>query len=162
MKTPEERVWSHVRWYSTNANVLGDCAICDYDNSHNGHTRFSVNGQRIYVYRWTYEQYVGPIPKGRELDHLCHNPACVNPLHLEPVTHKVNMQRGDRNTSITSCPYGHEYTFENTYICRPKTQPGRMCRACKGLKPTSLARKTNGETTASLRIRFESLSNVHI
>ena len=47
----------------------------------------------IRAHRWVYEQYVGPIPEGLELDHLCNNPPCVNPAHLEPVTHTENMLR---------------------------------------------------------------------
>jgi hypothetical protein len=42
----------------------------------------------------SYETFIGPIPKGLELDHLCRNTHCVNPWHLEPVTHLVNMRRG--------------------------------------------------------------------
>ena len=39
---------------------------------------------------------VGPIPDGREIDHLCRNHRCVNPDHLEPVTHLENMRRRPR------------------------------------------------------------------
>ena len=41
-----------------------------------------------------YELFVGPVPDGRELDHLCRVPACVRPTHLEPVTHAENLRRG--------------------------------------------------------------------
>ena len=47
----------------------------------------------IRAHRWTYEAYIGPIPEGLELDHLCNVRACVNPEHLEPVTREVNMAR---------------------------------------------------------------------
>jgi hypothetical protein len=47
------------------------------------------------VHRITYEELVGPIPEGLELDHLCRNRACCNPEHLEAVTHRVNVQRGE-------------------------------------------------------------------
>jgi integrase len=46
-----------------------------------------------YAYRITYRILHGPIPNGLELDHLCFNPTCVNPWHLEPVTHEENMRR---------------------------------------------------------------------
>lgn len=46
------------------------------------------------AHRWVYEQLVGPIAKGLDLDHLCRNPRCVNPDHLEPVTHAENIRRG--------------------------------------------------------------------
>ena len=42
----------------------------------------------------SYQHFVGEIPDGLELDHLCRNTACVNPEHLELVTHQVNVQRG--------------------------------------------------------------------
>src|SRR5262245_4852943 len=45
------------------------------------------------AHRLSYEMFVGPIPRGLELDHLCRNRACVRPDHLEPVTHKVNCRR---------------------------------------------------------------------
>lgn len=52
-------------------------------------------GRRVYLaHRWVYEEMIGPIPEGLELDHLCRVPACVNPDHLEPVTRAENVQRG--------------------------------------------------------------------
>ena len=45
------------------------------------------------AHRFFYEKFVGPIPDGLEIDHLCNNPSCVNPEHLEPVTHQENMRR---------------------------------------------------------------------
>ncbi|ALG85838.1 HNH endonuclease signature motif containing protein [Gordonia phthalatica] len=48
---------------------------------------------QVPAHRWVYEQCVGPIPDGLELDHLCNVRACVNPDHLEPVTHTENMLR---------------------------------------------------------------------
>lgn len=48
----------------------------------------------VRAHRFAYELLVGPIPVGLELDHLCRNPPCVNPAHLEPVTHAENIRRG--------------------------------------------------------------------
>lgn len=45
-------------------------------------------------HRMSYMVYVGPIGKGLDIDHLCRNRAYVNPEHLEPVTRKINLQRG--------------------------------------------------------------------
>ena len=48
---------------------------------------------RGLAHRFSYTTFVGQIPEGTQLDHLCMNKACVNPEHLEPVSAKVNTQR---------------------------------------------------------------------
>ena len=53
-----------------------------------------INGKQVYVHRAMYEQEVGPIPDGLVLDHLCHQPPCIRPDHLDPVTDAINVQRG--------------------------------------------------------------------
>ncbi len=61
-----------------------------------GYGRFKVAGQKsVTAHRASYELHVGPIPEGMQLDHLCRNPACVNPSHLEPVSAAENVRRGD-------------------------------------------------------------------
>ena len=86
------------------------------------------------AYRVIYEWLVGPIPEGLVLDHLCGNTRCVRPDHLEPVTHRVNILRGDsasaRHARQTHCKRGHEFTHGNTYV---DTRGARRCRACKAL-----------------------------
>lgn len=56
--------------------------------------QFIVNGRPFKAHRWSYEDHKGTIPDGLELDHLCRVTLCVNPDHLEPVTHLVNVRRG--------------------------------------------------------------------
>lgn len=81
--------------------------------------------QNRLVHRVAYEELVGPIPDGLQLDHLCRVRHCLNPAHLEPVTPAVNTRRGSRATA-THCRNGHEYTPENTR--RP--EGSRRCRQC--------------------------------
>jgi hypothetical protein len=99
-----------------------------------GYGKFYVNRYPHYAHRWVYQWVVGPIPDGLELDHLCRNRWCVNPKHLEPVTHQVNAQRGDagkatgaRNKAKTHCRNGHEFDEVNT---GRDHRGDRVCRAC--------------------------------
>lgn len=59
-----------------------------------GYGHFGVDGGYVRAHRWAWEALVGPIPPGLVLDHLCRNPSCVNPDHLEPVTRAENTRRG--------------------------------------------------------------------
>lgn len=58
-----------------------------------GYGHLVVNRKSVYGHRWSYENHVGPIPEGMEIDHLCRNQSCVNPAHLEPVTTAENLRR---------------------------------------------------------------------
>ena len=75
----------------------------------------------------------GAVPIGCEIDHLCRNHRCVNPGHLEPVTHTENIRRGDTvaygtfKRSRTHCPNGHPYSTENTAL---NSRGHRRCREC--------------------------------
>lgn len=86
-------------------------------------------GKRL-AHRLSYEAIIGPIPKGLTLDHLCRTPMCVNPDHLEPVTNRENILRGHGPSALASrathCKHGHEFSADNTLICRGH----RYCRAC--------------------------------
>ena len=68
------------------------------------------------AHRLTFTHFIGPVPDGLDLDHLCRVRQCCNPWHLEPVTRLVNANRGLRGTGYrdSHCKNGHEYTPENT------------------------------------------------
>ncbi len=95
--------------------------------------RFNIGGKSTSSHRVSYEIFNGDIPFGLEIDHLCRNPLCVRPSHLEAVSHSENCKRGtsyyhlqDKAKMITHCPNGHPYSKENTYIT-----PGIPTRHCK-------------------------------
>lgn len=73
-----------------------------------GHGKFTVDGISYQAHRVMYENIIGKVPEGTELDHLCENPPCINPDHLEPVTHQENTLRYYRRR--THCRNGHPYS----------------------------------------------------
>lgn len=95
-----------------------------------GYGRFSIKGKLIRLPKAAWIVLRGPIAKGFEPDHLCRMRPCINPDHLEIVTHRINVQRGDagkRFRERTHCPKGHAYDAENTQI---KPNGARGCRTC--------------------------------
>lgn len=98
-----------------------------------GYGQIRYKNNTIHAHRLSYIIFIGPLTPGLELDHLCRNKKCVNPYHLEEVTHQENCKRGDAgkyNKIKTHCPQGHEYTKENTIIDRGS----RLCRECRRIQ----------------------------
>lgn len=134
--------WASGCWLWTGNRNKGETQTHSYG-------RFKSGDAHTLAHRFSYEHFVGPIPGGFELDHLCRNPPCINPLHLEPVTHAENMARG-AYAMRTHCPRGHEYTPENTYLARRRNgQRFRQCRTCE----TARAQRRNEERKALRRSR---------
>jgi hypothetical protein len=79
----------------------------------------------LYLHRVSYERYVGPIPDGYEIDHLCRNIRCSRPDHLEAVTHAENMRRAGKGDDVP-CPNGHVGDFHHSTA----SGQGRKCRQC--------------------------------
>lgn len=120
----------------------GQCWIWKGGYNSNGYPRYSPkSGMGTIPYRiaWTYLK--DDIPNGFHLDHLCRNPGCVNPNHLEPVTSRVNALRSNnplaQNARKTHCNRGHPFTDENTI--RDK-ENHRHCRICSRMSNTVWAR----------------------
>ncbi|TXH43519.1 MAG: HNH endonuclease [Desulfurellales bacterium] len=117
-----ERFWNKVA-VQENGCWLWTGAKCPL-----GYGKFRLSNPRklVFPHVHAFQVLVGEVLPGLELDHLCRCPSCVNPGHLDPVTHQVNMQRSAPATKA-HCANGHEYTPENTYMEGNK----RHCRACR-------------------------------
>lgn len=127
-----ERFWEKV-------NKTDDCWVWLSNENGKGYGVFWNGRQGVYAHRFAYELAHGAIPDGLVIDHLCRNPSCVRPSHLEAVPQSVNVTRGMgpqlsvlRWAAITHCRNGHLYTEENTVY------DGRTgCRMCKTCRRTS-------------------------
>jgi len=102
-------------------NWTGTVSRNGYGLAHRGRTSMTAH-------RFVYQCHNGPIPAGLELDHLCRNKLCVNPGHLEPVTHAENMRRHapfDQRVLSANCKYGHPLDG-----IRTRPGGGRYCKTC--------------------------------
>lgn len=110
--------------------------------------RAKVRGHRHF-----YEKLVGPIAPGLEPDHLCRNRACCHPGHVEPVTRKENLARGEQAQSRkTHCKHGHEFTPENTLLWKNWLGgPHRVCRTCNRARWLKSDQRTRRMATAKKR-----------
>jgi len=106
--------------------IPGGCWFWLGQLNHDGYGIFSRNNRPVRAHRWAYERFIGPIPEGMVIDHLCRVRECVNPWHLQPVTSPENTARGSQ-AAKTHCPQGHPYAGDNLYV----TSDGkRMCKEC--------------------------------
>jgi hypothetical protein len=129
----DERFWEKV-------SIGDDCWTWTAGKTGHGYGTFKESGSSRNAHSVAYESMVGPVPPGMQLDHTCHTKAvargectggadcphraCVNPGHLEPVTHAENARRGlHHNTRKTRCPRGHAYDAVNI-------RGERFCRQC--------------------------------
>lgn len=74
---------------------LGPCTMWTGKKTYDGYAYFYADHRSTTGHRWAYQRFVGPIPRGLMLDHLCNNRACVRVDHLEPVTNRENVIRGN-------------------------------------------------------------------
>lgn len=121
-KTVDERFWSKV-------TPTGFC--WEWNPAPEGeYGRFWFNKRVTLAHRVAYQLLIGPIPEGLVIDHLCRNPRCVNPDHLEPVSMGENSLRGQHPRFVVKrtgrCAEGHDMrdayvTNRGLHRCRPCT-----------------------------------------
>jgi hypothetical protein len=122
--------------------VPGACWEWLGSKSKDGYGQFVLEAKRghrrvrISPYRFIWEYFNGPMPGDREPDHTCNNRSCVNPAHIEPVTHSENQKRSYRRgrkrgcrPRPSHCRHGHEYTPANTLRVNPL-----QCRECNRIR----------------------------
>jgi hypothetical protein len=111
----------------------GDCILWIGSLNRNGYGRFRSRGSRLSLaHRWSWEQVHGPVPEGKELDHICRNRACVNVSHLEAVSHLVNVRRGLMGRPTLACQRGHVYHHTTAYFGARGHLACRICKAQRG------------------------------
>jgi len=94
-------------------------------------------GRKVVAHRLVFELLVAPVPLGMQLDHRCRVRCCVNPAHLQVVTQRENLVRGDgwagQNHRKTHCPVGHRLSGANVYA-PPGAPTQRHCRTCRRIR----------------------------
>lgn len=124
------------------------CWLWPLQLNNSGYGYFATGGDKVLAHRVSYEMFNGPIPVGMVLDHTCSIRHCVNPSHLEAVTQRENLLRGNtiaaHNANRTHCNEGHEFTPENTYM-----KAGfRACKECRKVQNASNYSRRQAALTA--------------
>lgn len=150
-------------WYLNTLSVLpsNECWPWPGHIDKNGYGTATLDGRDQRAHRVSYETFVGPIPDGLQLDHTCHTEdlscpggitcphrRCVNPSHLEPVTHNENIRRGRPKRARSVCRNGHPYDesaprrgkWHVCIICKTNREQNRMIpsgHVCKNQRESS-------------------------
>ena len=148
----ETRFWAKVNHYGPiprRCPKLGRCWIWMAALHSNGYGLFWKDGKHVRAHLIAYELLCGPVPKGCEPDHLCRRRRCINPAHIEFVTHKENVLRGNGVCALNArkrrCPRGHRYTEANTIR---ETDGHRECRQCKQKRDREYMRTKRAQAKA--------------
>lgn len=140
----ELRFWGNVNGYGP----VDTCWLWGGRVDGFGYGHFKVKGHSLKAHRVAWTLRRGAIEAGLTLDHLCRNPRCVNPSHLELVTNKENILRGESPTAAnakkTHCPRGHLLSGDNirTYVYT-KGHTMRQCQSCR--RERKAAKITDGD-----------------
>jgi hypothetical protein len=146
--TLTERILRHV-----SPEPFSGCWLWTASVDHGGYGQINIGKFGVPVirraHRVSYSEFVGPIPEGLDLDHLCRVRCCVNPRHLEPVTFAENVRRGIGPSrggqamgairkARTHCIRGHEFAAGNEMFQTMRGRKTRYCRMCKELSRAGL------------------------
>lgn len=145
----ELRFWSRVACDLDSRCWLWQAGVNNY-----GYGQLLVNGQHIYAHRFSYELLRETIPDGLELDHLCHEPSCVNPDHLEPVTHRMNLERlmrTGRYSKTQRCLACNEIKAVQTEFMKH----GVICRTCSAAMENALPSPRGGSIFDNVKAQNE-------
>lgn len=109
------------------------CWLWTAARSDTGYGSFGVGGKVVNAHRFAYELWIGPIPEGMQIDHLCRVRRCVNPTHLQVVTQAENIRRGESPSARLHragvCSRGHALVGPDADVyVRKEGKP--MCRRC--------------------------------
>ena len=134
-------------WQRSERDAETGCLRWTGAHTPRGYGQIRIGGKNVAVHRLAYEQTRGEIPEGYDVDHVheagCRYRDCIEPSHLEAVTHAENVTR--QLALITQCPAGHEYTPENTITgLNGRGYPSRRCRTCKNERHAEYIRSNRG------------------
>lgn len=123
------------QWFLERCDIVGECWIWKGSKNRDGYgqiRRKLVPEQ--YAHRWAYACLVGTISSGLQIDHLCGQPSCIRPSHLEPVSGRTNWERSNSpsriNSKKTHCKRGHALTPDAIYV---NNRGSRVCKECHRL-----------------------------
>jgi hypothetical protein len=127
-KQPGTAFWER---FKSHIEFTPYCWLWKGSKNWGGYGQVNMGGKNVRsVHKVAYELFHGSVPEGLQLDHLCRVRHCVNPAHLDAVTQRDNLLRGDgptaKNARKTHCKHGHELSGDNLYA-----GTGRICRICK-------------------------------
>ena len=128
------------------------CWVWQRRVQHDGYSQTEARGKAISAHRLSYSVFVGPIPDGLVVDHLCRVLLCCNPDHLEAVTNQENQRRARSFEVVKACIRGHELTTRN--IGREK-DGGYFCRDCRNER----RRTRRAEAKAGMINHFHTATN---
>src|SRR5437867_1113974 len=128
-----------VRRFWANIEKMESCWLWKGGHNTDGYAEITINRRPYGAHRFAYELINGSIPNGLTIDHLCRNPGCVNPEHLEAVTMNENLKRSPIqvttiNAKKTHCPKGHLLKEGNLVIWLLKRYGWRNCLTCKRIQ----------------------------